>query len=274
MSVDLGIRPDATVTALRQRVLIVDDAPSTRRFLGAVVGSVPSFELVGEVGTGIEAIEAAARLNTDIVLLDWSLPDMDGTLVLNEILRGSSTTKVVVVSNTVNWTEGDAYEFGATGFIRKGLPPVDLLDRLAEVLHVSIAQDADTLAMAEAPHTFARCAVTVTTKPAIRQQVNSVLTACGFQVVSEVVDESDTVRSVQAAVHMIRPAVVVLGGSGQTSELFTRIRQQSPRTAVVAYTTEWIDTALADTDRVSIVLPPDVVGLEASIRAVISAQVE
>ena len=69
------------------RVVLVDDAPSTRRLLRSVLDCVASLEVVDEADSGQQAVESAKSLHPDVVLLDLSLPDTDGAEILPELLR-------------------------------------------------------------------------------------------------------------------------------------------------------------------------------------------
>ena len=109
------------------RVLIVEDAASTRRLLRAVLDRT-TFEVVGEAGTGRQALQDAERLHPDVILLDLSLPDMDGAELLPELLQLTPTAKVVVLSNTARLAGPDLIDIGATAYIEKGLPIDKLLD--------------------------------------------------------------------------------------------------------------------------------------------------
>src|SRR5580693_8362904 len=64
------------------RVLIVDDVASTRRIVGAVLESSQQFCVVGEASDGRGAVEMSAALEPDLVLLDVSMPFVDGTKAL------------------------------------------------------------------------------------------------------------------------------------------------------------------------------------------------
>src|SRR5512139_3078314 len=69
------------------RILIADDHPVVRDGLVAILSTQPDFEIIGEAGSGQEAIDKAAALQPDILLLDLQLPDLDGVQVLQN-LRG------------------------------------------------------------------------------------------------------------------------------------------------------------------------------------------
>ena len=120
------------------RVVLVDDAPSTRRLLRAVLDCVASLEVVAEAASGRQAVESAKRLLPDVVLLDLSLPDTDGAEILPDLLRVAPEARIVILSHTSRSAGPDLVAAGATGFIEKGLPPYALVDQLSAVLGVPL----------------------------------------------------------------------------------------------------------------------------------------
>ena len=93
--------PKATSADLAPlRVLIVDDAPSTRTFLHAVLEHCDQFDVVGEADDGGMAIEKAGALQPDLVLLDISMPAVSGAGALKGILEVAPTTMVIIVSGS------------------------------------------------------------------------------------------------------------------------------------------------------------------------------
>ena len=87
-------------------VLIVDDHPSFRATARTLLES-EGFDVVGEAGDGAEALECAARLRPDIVLLDVQLPDMDGFEIAARLDVNGHRPQVVLTSSR------DATEFGS-----------------------------------------------------------------------------------------------------------------------------------------------------------------
>ena len=67
------------------RVLLVDDVADVRRLVRIALGLHGGFEVVGEAGAGVQAVELATRLGPDIVLLDLGLPDLAGRDVLSRV---------------------------------------------------------------------------------------------------------------------------------------------------------------------------------------------
>jgi DNA-binding NarL/FixJ family response regulator len=125
------------------RVVLVDDAPSTRRLLRAVLDCVASLEVVAEAASGHQAVESAQRLVPDVVLLDLSLPDTDGGQILPDLLRVAPEAKIVILSHTSRSAGPDLVAAGAAGFIEKGLPPYALIDQLSTVLGVPLTVASD-----------------------------------------------------------------------------------------------------------------------------------
>jgi pilus assembly protein CpaE len=80
------------------RVLIVDDIPETRDHLSKLLGFESDIEVVGAASSGREAIEMAARLTPDVVLMDINMPDMDGISATERLSAEVPTAAVVMMS--------------------------------------------------------------------------------------------------------------------------------------------------------------------------------
>ena len=110
--------PDVT-----NRVLIVDDHPLTREALAALLDQ-QGFAVVGQAADGAEAIDCARRLQPGIVLLDLSMPGMDGFEALPRLRAAAPACEVVVL--TASGTEDNllrAIRAGAAGYLLKSEPP-------------------------------------------------------------------------------------------------------------------------------------------------------
>lgn len=111
------------------RVLVVDDHPVVRTGLIAMLAAEPDIEVVGEGGSGTEAIQLAERLAPDVVLMDLRMPGMDGVAATRAIVASSRSPRVVVV--TTYDTDSDilrAVEAGATGYLLKDTPRQQMAD--------------------------------------------------------------------------------------------------------------------------------------------------
>ena len=80
------------------RVVVADDSPEVRLLLRVVLEDDDEFRIEGEATDGEEAVDLAAALHPDLLLLDLSMPKMDGHQALPLILQASPETRVVVLS--------------------------------------------------------------------------------------------------------------------------------------------------------------------------------
>jgi len=102
------------------RVLIVDDHPIVRRGLSQVLSGVEGIELVGAYAGARDAIEAVVGHGPDVVLMDVSMPGMDGITATREVLRRRPATRVVMLTSYAeDATVLSALDAGATGYLLK-----------------------------------------------------------------------------------------------------------------------------------------------------------
>lgn len=101
------------------RVLIVDDDADFRRWLRACLSSDERFEIIGEAKNGAEAVALAVELTPDLVLMDISMPIMNGLDATAEIYGTCPDTTIVIVSG-INKSDAEvAGVAGVTGRIQK-----------------------------------------------------------------------------------------------------------------------------------------------------------
>ena len=105
------------------RILIADDHPLTREALSALL-KANGFDVVGQAAGGAEAIAQTRELKPDVVVLDLTMPDVDGLTALPRILDASPETAVVVLTAS----EDDeslltAIRLGAAGYVLKNESP-------------------------------------------------------------------------------------------------------------------------------------------------------
>ena len=108
------------------RVLIVDDHPVVREGLRAVLSAEPDIVVVGEVGTGEEALLLATELRPDVVLMDLRLGGMDGVETTTRILAGGSSHVLVLTTYDADGDIVRALAAGATGYLLKDTPREEL----------------------------------------------------------------------------------------------------------------------------------------------------
>jgi DNA-binding NarL/FixJ family response regulator len=109
--------------------VIADDDALARAALRTIIDSDDDLELVAEAADGLQAVEHAARLHPDVVLLDIRMPNLDGLEAARQILASGSNRARVIMLTTFDLDEYvyDALKAGASGFLRKDAPPERLL---------------------------------------------------------------------------------------------------------------------------------------------------
>ena len=122
-------------TLARPRVLLVDDYPDAREMYSEYL-EFCGFEVV-EAGNGMEALQRAADDNPDIILMDLSLPVMDGWEATRR-LKADERTKAIpvlaVTGHALTGVSNDAKNAGCDGFITKPCLPEDLVAEIRKVL--------------------------------------------------------------------------------------------------------------------------------------------
>jgi DNA-binding NarL/FixJ family response regulator len=118
---------------MAERILVVDDHPLTRDALAALLAQ-GGFEVVGEAADGSDALELARSLQPDLILLDLSMPGLDGLSALPHLRQAAPGSEVVVL--TASGTEENllaAIRGGAAGYLLKSEPPERIVDFLRGV---------------------------------------------------------------------------------------------------------------------------------------------
>ncbi|MDL2077976.1 response regulator transcription factor [Streptomyces sp. GXMU-J15] len=118
------------------RVLLADDQTLVRAAFAMLVESAPDMEVVGQAGTGREAVELARAERADLVVMDIRMPDLDGIEATRLIAADEDLAGVrVLVLTTYDTDEHivEALRAGASGFLVKDTRPADLLDAIRTV---------------------------------------------------------------------------------------------------------------------------------------------
>jgi DNA-binding NarL/FixJ family response regulator len=103
------------------RVLVVDDHPIVREGLVSVLADEPDFEVAGAAGSAEAAIDLAARVRPDVVLLDLELPGMSGVEAISHLARRAPEARVVVfTAYDADEQVFGAIRAGARGYLLKG----------------------------------------------------------------------------------------------------------------------------------------------------------
>src|SRR5687768_13254590 len=128
-------------------IVVVDDAVEVRTLVRTRLHLSGQLDVVGEGASGRDAVELAARLRPDLMLLDVSMPDLDGLEALPEVLGASPDTRVVMYSGFAEeglWDRCRA--LGAAAFLEKSTSletlSADLLDVLGAEAPAVVAPEA------------------------------------------------------------------------------------------------------------------------------------
>jgi DNA-binding NarL/FixJ family response regulator len=126
-----AIAAGVSVTAPRDRVLVVDDAANLRELLTILLDIEDDFEVVGTAADGQQAVAAAERLQPDIVLLDLAMPVMDGLQALPLLRTHLPKARIVIFSGFEHAAlAAEALEAGADAYIEKGTSVTALVAQL------------------------------------------------------------------------------------------------------------------------------------------------
>jgi DNA-binding NarL/FixJ family response regulator len=119
----------------RLRVLVVDDHRLVLEAVHAALKDEAEIEVVGEAGSGREALSLVLQLRPDVVLLDLRMPGMDGAECLDEIKERFPETYVVVLTGSDDRNVAqDVLGRGASAFVSKHVDPGDLAAVLRQVV--------------------------------------------------------------------------------------------------------------------------------------------
>jgi DNA-binding NarL/FixJ family response regulator len=120
------------------RVLLADDHGLVRAGLARLIDSEPDLHVVGEAGTGRDAVDLTRRLSPDVALLDIRMPVMDGIEATRRITASGPTRVVILTVFDLDDYVYAALQAGASGFLLKDAPP----DQMLAAIRVAAAGEA------------------------------------------------------------------------------------------------------------------------------------
>jgi DNA-binding NarL/FixJ family response regulator len=117
------------------RILIADDNERVRRGIAGVLASQKDWEVCGEAEDGTQAIQKAMELRPDLVLLDVSMPGMDGLETARRLRRGQAEMKILVLSqHDPAQLLPQALNAGANGCVDKSRIGADLVRTIKSIV--------------------------------------------------------------------------------------------------------------------------------------------
>lgn len=120
------------------KVIVADDHAVVRAGLRALISAEPDLKLIGEAAGGTEAIELVSRLHPDVLLLDLSMPDLDGIAVTRKVKESQPDLYVMIL--TLHEDEAllrTALKAGASGYILKHAAETELIS----AIHIIVRGD-------------------------------------------------------------------------------------------------------------------------------------
>jgi NarL family two-component system response regulator LiaR len=116
-------------------ILIADDHAIVREGLRILLSDAPGLELVGEAADGLAAVEQAARLQPDLVLLDLVMPGVDGIEATRRILAQQPRCRILILTSFAeDQNVVAAMQAGAAGYLLKDVLQADLLDAIERAM--------------------------------------------------------------------------------------------------------------------------------------------
>ena len=116
-------------------IVLADDHHIVRQGLRVLLEGQPDFQLVGEAGDGLEAVQLTERLKPDVLIIDLMMPSLNGLEATRQVSQRSPHTRVVILSMHANEAYVlEALRNGAAGYVLKDSSAADLVHAVREVV--------------------------------------------------------------------------------------------------------------------------------------------
>ena len=129
------------------RVMVVDDHVIVRKGTRAFLAEIDGVEVVGDTGSGHEAIQLVESLHPDVILMDLMMPEMDGVETIQQITSQNQDVRIVILTSFIAEERlFSALRAGAHNYLMKDSPPEDLVRKIKDTsqgeanLHHSLAR--------------------------------------------------------------------------------------------------------------------------------------
>jgi DNA-binding NarL/FixJ family response regulator len=118
----------ADIRPVSRTVVVADDVAALRQLMRIMLQDDAEFEVIGEASNGREAVDVVCDLHPDLLLLDLSMPQMDGLEVISQLAATCRETAIVVFSGFSASRAADiAVSLGARAYIEKGATQAEVL---------------------------------------------------------------------------------------------------------------------------------------------------
>lgn len=119
----------------KTKIIIADDHSVLRQGLKAVFAEHPGFSVVGEAENGLEAIQKAGTLKPDVVIMDITMPELNGITATKRLSEEHPDVRVIILSMHADiYNAIEAFRAGALGYVLKDSPPEELLLAVDKVM--------------------------------------------------------------------------------------------------------------------------------------------
>lgn len=116
-------------------IVLADDHKVVRKEIKALLSTEPDFNVIGEVGNGLDTVSLVERIKPDILVLDMMMPGMNGLEVTRTLTsRGSRTGIVILSMQNVDAYICQVLRFGAKAYVLKEAPTEELVKAIREVM--------------------------------------------------------------------------------------------------------------------------------------------
>jgi DNA-binding NarL/FixJ family response regulator len=130
----LSVSPEGLQTDMTIRILLVDDHPIVRQGLRTLLEGHPGWEVVGEASDGVEALDKATSLMPDVIVLDVTMPRMNGLEACRQIRQELKGLEILFVTQHDSpQMMREALDAGARGYVVKSNAARDLLEAVEAV---------------------------------------------------------------------------------------------------------------------------------------------
>ncbi len=118
------------------RVVLADDHTVVRAGLKAVLGGAKDIQVVGEVANGADAVAMTEKMDPDVLVMDLSMPQMDGAEATKTLASSGTRTKILILTmHSPDEALVPLLESGASGFLQKSAADRELVDAVRAVAH-------------------------------------------------------------------------------------------------------------------------------------------
>ena len=123
-------------TALKTKLLVIDDRETVRQALEARLSHAPVIELVGSTGSSEQGVQAALELEPDIVLLEIKMADGRGLDTCRQITQANPSTAVIILTSYIDEDERQAaFQAGASSYVLKDIDSQRLISAIETLRH-------------------------------------------------------------------------------------------------------------------------------------------